>query len=224
MILLTGGSGLLGRELRKHLEVFAPSHKEFDVTKEKTCPDFVHLIVHAAAYTDVAKAEDERDVAYGVNVLGTLNVAGMGKPLVYISTEYVFDGGRGNYAEDDAVNPVNCYARTKEIGERMARHAKRWLIIRTLFKPRPFEHPRALTDQMTSGDYVDVIAPMIAKAVKAFDAGKISGVLHIGTGRKSTYDLARQSRDVEKATLSQMPVRLPRDTSLSTSKWTSLGL
>ena len=147
MILLTGGSGLLGRELRKHLKCYAPSSAEFDILRPPDVPHGVSMIVHAAAYTDVARAEVEREEAYGLNVIGTLNMALSGLPLVYISTEYVFDGLRGGYDEYDEPSPVNVYARTKYLGERMARRAVRWLVIRTLFKPRPFEHPRAVTDQ-----------------------------------------------------------------------------
>jgi dTDP-4-dehydrorhamnose reductase len=222
MILLTGGSGLLGRELQKHLHCIAPSHGAFDVERPAILSEGISMIVHCAAYTDVAQAEYHREDAYGVNVLGTLNMALLGKPLVYVSTEYVFDGLRGSYCEDDATNPINVYARTKELGEHMARRAPRWLIIRVLFKPRPFEHPRAVTDQFTSGDYVDVIAPMIATAIDMFAEGQLEGVIHIGTGRKSTFDLASQSRQVEAIKRKDVCVPLPRDTSLNLARWQRL--
>lgn len=222
MILLTGGSGLLGRELRKNMKCYAPSHKEFDVERPPELLEGISMIVHAAAYTDVARAEIERDKCYGVNVLGTMNMALLGLPLVYVSTEYVFDGTLGDHGEEDATNPVNVYARTKELGEHMARRAPRHLVIRCLFKPRPFEHPRACVDMWTSGDYVDVIAPMIAKAVQLFEIGAIGGTLHIGTGRKSIYDLAHQSREVLPITRDAVGVRLPRDTSLDTTRWQTI--
>lgn len=218
MILLTGGSGLLGRELRKHMDCVAPSRDEFDVERPRL-PEGVSMIVHAAAYTDVARAEVEREECYGVNVLGTLNMALLGLPLVYISTAYVFDGMRGDYCEDDATNPINVYARTKELGEHMARRAPRWLIIRTLFKPRPFEHPSACTDQYTNGDYVDVIAPMLASAITMFYEYKMSNrVLHIGTTKRSMYELAKQTRDVQPIKRTEICTPLPRDVSLIPSR------
>ena len=218
MILLTGGSGLLGRHLRKHIDCYAPSSAEFDILHPEL-PSGVSMIVHSAAYTDVARAEVEREDAYGLNVIGTLNMALYGLPLVYISTAYCFDGARGNYCEQDEPNPLNVYSRTKHLGERMARRAPRWLIVRTLFKPRPFEHERAVTDQWSSGDYVDVIAPMIADAVKLFRDGAMDGLIHIGTERKSTYDLAMRSRIVKPITRKEVAVNLPRDVSLDCSKW-----
>jgi len=220
MILLTGGSGLLGRHLAPLLpDCIAPSHEEFDIEQPPPVVG-VDAIVHCAAYTDVAAAEKEgQEMCWRLNALGTVNVANLDLPLVYISTEYVFDGARGDYCEEDAPNPVNLYARTKLIGEQACGRAPRHLVIRTLFKPRPFEHPRALTDQWTSGDYVDVIAPLIARAVELFMWERVSGVLHIGTGKKSIFDLAKQSREVEPLERKDVCVTLPRDTSLNCAKW-----
>ena len=77
MILLTGGTGVLGKELLRLLPCYAPPRQLFDVTKNVTLPENVHLIVHCAAYTDVQKAETEREEAYGVNVLGTMKMASL---------------------------------------------------------------------------------------------------------------------------------------------------
>lgn len=216
MILLTGGSGLLGTELQKHIECYAPSHSEFDIIDAVELPSDVDLIVHCAAYTDVVKAEDERDKCYATNVIGTRNMARLELPIVYISTEYVFGGGKGNYAPWDTPDPVNFYSLTKLLGEGMCAFAPASLIIRCVFKPRPFEHPRACTDQWTSGDYVDVIAPMIADQINEWD-GKDHHVIHIGTGRKSIYDLAKQTSPYVKPCLRSdiKSVKLPMDTSLA---------
>lgn len=223
MILLTGGSGRLGRELQKHMECIAPSRAEFDILKP-TLPAGIGMIVHAAAYTDVAKAETDLIGCYETNVRGTKNVASLGVPVIYISTEYVFDGHTGYYVEDEPANPLNAYAISKLQGEWYVRHhAPKWLIIRTLFKERPYRHARACTDMYTSGDYVDVIAPMVAQAVRLFADDRVSGILHIGTGRKSLFDLAKQTRDVEPITRADVAgVRLPKDTSLDTGKWASI--
>lgn len=224
MILLTGGSGLLGKELQKHMDFHAPSHRKFDICDPPlSLPDNIDMIVHCAAYTDVAKAERDKQACFDVNAMGTYHMAKYGVPLVYISTEYVFDGYRGLYREDDLPNPQNYYAITKFFGEEMARFAPRSLTVRTVFKPNPFEHPKACVDQWTSGDYVNVIAPMIVKAIENFGQFRDDhAVLHIGTGRKSVYDLAKQSRDVDPCYRKDIPVFLPRDTSLDLTKWEKL--
>lgn len=224
MILLTGGSGLLGTELQKHMEFYAPSRQEFDITN-RLFPmvrfiEIPKLIVHAGAYTDVAKAESEKERCYQTNVIGTRNLASLGIPMLYISTEYVFDGEKGNYSEEDYPNPRNFYALTKLLGEYECRRTKS-VVIRCLFKPRPFEHQAACIDQFTSGDYVDIIGREICFAINGFDV--LPQLLHIGGNRKSTYNLARQTKDVIPITIESIgAVRLPRDTSLNCSKWEKL--
>ena len=113
MIFLTGGSGLLGTELQKYIQCIAPSSNEFNILFQRKVPKETSLIVHCAAYTDVEKAETDRMRCYDTNVIGTANLAKLGIPIVYISTEYVFDGTEGNYKEDSERNPINYYAKTK---------------------------------------------------------------------------------------------------------------
>lgn len=223
MILLTGGSGLLGTELRKLIDCDAPSHAEFDILEPPSeLSDRHHMIVHCAAYTDVAKAQSDVFGVTRTNVLGTLNLCAYGMPLVYISTEYVFDGAQGNYNEHAQVNPINAYGVSKAQAESYVKLLPMYLIIRTLFKPRPFKHPQAITDQYTTGDYVDVIAPKIARAIRMFEANIIGGIINIGTDRKSTYELARLSRDVQPCKRADVDTELPRDTSLNCSKWNDM--
>ena len=96
----------------------ALTHAEWDVTlppPELAAPE---LVLHAAAWTDVDGAESDPQVAAAVNVGGTRHVAELGAPLVYYSTDYVFDGSKvGPYVESDAPNPISAYGRTKLFGE-----------------------------------------------------------------------------------------------------------
>lgn len=217
MILLTGGTGRLGSELRKHIECYAPSRQEFDILNPVWRQE-PELIVHCAAFTDVVGAELYRSDALAVNVTGSANLTRF--PIIYVSTEYVFDGVVGGYDEMSEPNPVNWYAQTKLAGEFVVRAAPKSLVIRCLFKERPFRHPAACVDQFTSGDYVDVIAPMIAECVRRFDEFKDHDTIHVGTHRKSTYDLAKQTRVVQPISVADVKtVHLPRDTSLNLSKW-----
>jgi dTDP-4-dehydrorhamnose reductase len=197
-ILLTGGAGLLGTQLQQYFKCDAPTIEEFDIT-QPIKPRAYDLIIHCAAYTDVVKAEVEKDKCFAANVVGTYNLvnAYKGVPFVHISTEYVYE-------------PVNFYALTKLEAEKVVSDYRPYLIIRTLFKPRPFPFEKAFMDQYTNGDYVDVIAPMIATAILQWD-WETSEVVNIGTGRKTIYELARQSRpDVEPCSIEDIKeVRLP---------------
>ena len=83
------------------------------------------VIVHSGALTDVDKCEVEKELAYKINVEGTRVVAEMARKLgaflIYISTDYVFDGEKGMYKEDDETNPINHYGYTKLLGEKYCR-------------------------------------------------------------------------------------------------------
>jgi dTDP-4-dehydrorhamnose reductase len=232
-VLLTGGTGRLGHELQTLLpEVTAPPRAELDITRPEAveaalrrhAPD---VVVHTAAYTDVAGAERDRQACWKTNVHGTRavvqSVAQCGVFLVHISTDYVFEGTRGMYTEEDPPGPVcNYYALSKLAAEEVARLAPRHLIIRTSFRPREWPYPVAFVDVHTSQDYVDVIAPEIALAIQHYRDIPYS-TLHIATERKSAYELARRRRpDVRPGSKRELSVALPDDISLDTSRWQTL--
>lgn len=232
-ILLTGGSGRLGTALRGLMpELMAPLRAELDITNpasiratlERYRPE---VMVHAAAYTNVAAAETEKELCWRVNVEGTRNLVRMAleRPLhfVHISTDYVFWGDAGRYKESDPVGPVrNYYALSKLAAEEVVRVLPKYLIIRTSFRPSPFPYPVAFDDMYTGQDYVEVIAPEIALALR--NLRRIPhDTLHIVTERKSVYELARRTRpDVEARSRKSSVVALPEDISLDIDRWCDL--
>ncbi|MEZ0348756.1 MAG: NAD(P)-dependent oxidoreductase [Thermus sp.] len=232
-LLLTGGTGRLGQELVKLLPgVVAPPRAELDITRPETveavfaryCPE---VVVHAAAYTDVASAERERALCWQINVEGTKNLveAAWRRKVffIHISTDYVFEGTRGMYREDDTPGPVrNYYALTKLVAESLVRLLPRHLVIRTSFRPNTWPYPVAFTDLYTSQDYLDVIAPEIALAILRHEDIPYT-TLHIATERKSAYDLARRRNPhVRPGSRLEADVALPEDISLDTSRWQRL--
>ena len=200
MILLTGANGKLGKELTKWLEVYTPSHLSMDIEKDITPLPKVDLIIHAAAYTNVERGEGESGSVLKTNVLGTYNLitAYPNIPFVYISSEY-------------AAQPVNVYAKSKRMAELIVEQlCPKYLIIRTLFKPRPYPYEYAFTDQFTRGDYVDVIGKLVAMEIAKWDYE--NKIVHIGTGRKTMFELAKQTKpDVKPNSVLDMKVRLPND-------------
>lgn len=200
-LLITGGSGLLGH----HLSLIGdrPTHSQLDIT-HKIKPKKYDLIIHCAGYTKVEQAEIDKLECFDVNVRGTLNLlnAYPDTPFVYISSEY-------------ANRPVNFYSLTKSLAEQLVTEHPHYLIIRTLFKARPWKYPKAFVDQWTLGDYVDVIAPRIEDAIKTWGEGfkYKSKMAYVGTGRKLIFNLARQSRpDVQPMSIKEIKtVKLPSD-------------
>lgn len=145
-ILITGANGMLAYALKK---VLRPKNKliltdvnNMDITSAKTVYDFFdqtkpELVIHTAAYTDVDGAESNKTLALKINRDGTKNVAKAAKklniPLVYISTDYVFGGGkRKPYTENDRPNPLSVYGQSKYAGEKEVRRiTKKCYIIRS---------------------------------------------------------------------------------------------
>ncbi|MBL1230760.1 dTDP-4-dehydrorhamnose reductase [Enterococcus sp. BWB1-3] len=165
MILITGGNGQLGTELRhlldeQGLEYISTDAGEMDITNLEETKAFIsevkpELIYHCAAYTAVDKAEDEgKELDEKINVDGTKNVAeaaeAVGAVLVYISTDYVFDGTKkdGLYQTDDQTNPQNEYGRTKLLGEQIVQETmSKYYIIRTSWVFGKYGHNFVFTMQ-----------------------------------------------------------------------------
>ncbi|MHC5229589.1 dTDP-4-dehydrorhamnose reductase [Enterococcus sp. LJL99] len=165
MILLTGGNGQLGTELRhlldeQGLEYISTDANEMDITDAEKTMTFIkelkpEIIYHCAAYTAVDKAEDEgKELDEKINVTGTENVAQAAKAvdatLVYISTDYVFDGTKKDdtYQVDDQTNPQSEYGRTKLLGEEIVRKTlDRYYIIRTSWVFGQYGHNFVFTMQ-----------------------------------------------------------------------------
>lgn len=143
--LVTGAKGMLGQDLCPILEdngyeVIETDIHNLDITKD--CSEFItsekpDIVIHCAAYTNVDKAEEDLETATLINVTGTENIAkACAKndiPLVYISTDYVFDGTKSEpYTADDTPNPLNNYGLTKLQGEEaVKKHCKKYYIART---------------------------------------------------------------------------------------------
>tara|TARA_R110000765_G_scaffold197238_1_gene303007 strand:+ start:613 stop:1338 length:726 start_codon:yes stop_codon:yes gene_type:complete len=206
-ILLTGGTGTLGSTLLPLLKdagykVFAPTREEFPVEDIIGVSEYLSddkrfdCILHCAAWTDVKGAEKakNKEKVIEVNIYGTMNmrVAAKWQPrktkIVYISTDYVYDGVVGGYTPKSKPNPGTFYGWTKLAGESYMTPTD--LIIRTSFCKRDTwgptkKHLQAVfQDIYTTKDWVDVIAPKIVKALKR------KGIIHISTKRKTLESLA----------------------------------
>ena len=131
-VLVTGANGMLGQDLCPILEdvgfyVIETDINTLDITHFEEAENILtanhpDMVIHCAAYTNVDKAEEDLKTATKINVTGTENIAKIcGKldiPIVYISTDYVFDGAKTTpYEPDDKPDPINNYGLTKLQGE-----------------------------------------------------------------------------------------------------------
>lgn len=223
-ILITGGNGQVAWDLKQQAQalghVVAPSKAELDITEpgslaaviSQTKPD---LIINAAAYTAVDKAEQEIDKAMQVNVVGPSLLAeactAQQIPLIHISTDYIFDGQKNAaYTEDEPANPVSVYGESKWQGEQAVRnHCANHIILRVsgvfgfhghnfvktiLRLAQEQEELRIVADQITCPTpAADIASAIVAIAGQAFINRDIAwGTYHYcSTPPVSWYDFTR---------------------------------
>ena len=233
-ILVIGASGFIGRYLVRRLNQ-SPEHRvnatwrtrppasddndwhQVELTDSAALERVFHqarpeLVIHLAALADVMTAEREPQRAAAVNVAATSDVARLTElcraRLLFVSTEYVFDGRRGLYREDEPPNPVTQYGLTKwQAEQEVAKLATDWSILRTsivygwpqpgqrnyaplliesLRQAQPWHAP---TDVYRTPVYVEHLADAIARIAESADA---KGILHVaGADWLSMYDFAR---------------------------------
>jgi dTDP-4-dehydrorhamnose reductase len=171
-VLITGAGGQLGAALREVFpEADARTSAEYNVVAPPVLEPPPDLVLHAAAWTDVVGAEEHEALAAAVNVRGTRNVVGLGAPVVYYSTDYVFDGTkRKPYLESDEPSPLSAYGRTKLEGEHEVRDGwivrSSWLFgatgrnfLRTMLElGRERDEVRIVDDQVGSPTFVGHLA------------------------------------------------------------------
>lgn len=146
-VLITGANGQLGKELvelftEKGFEVYGFGRDKMDITNQVQVQEIIgavkpNIVIHSAAHTKVDLAESEPDQAFSINAYGTRNVAvaaeAVGAKLVYVSTDYVFDGTNDEpYNEFSPTSPLGVYGKSKLAGEQFVRdlHYK-FFIVRT---------------------------------------------------------------------------------------------
>ena len=235
-ILVTGANGLVGTKVLERLlldaldEPLAAYHRTrtneylgeipgwwLDTTSstdvervlDEARPD---AVVHAGAYTDVDGAERERDLAWASNAEGTgilaRSCAARGIRVVYLSTEYVFDGTAGPYRETDPINPIGWYAKTKEAGEQAVIAADgSWAIARTTVVYGYAQHVRSnfvlwLLGKLRAGERVSIVddqvgsptlAENLAEMVLALARSQENGIFNTaGADVLSRLDFSRQ--------------------------------
>jgi dTDP-4-dehydrorhamnose reductase len=217
-ILLVGNNGQVGRELEETLsslgEVIGTNRQTLDLTQPTIISKFIEdvqpdIIVNAAAYTAVDKAETEPELAYAINATAPKMMAEaaqkLGSLLLHISTDYVFDGKKNTpYTEEDITNPLGIYGRSKLAGEENIRQiCDRHVILRTAWVYGTYgksnfvktmlhlggerETIRVVCDQVGSPTWARDIADAIAQLL----AADVTGTYHFtDSGVASWYDFA----------------------------------
>jgi dTDP-4-dehydrorhamnose reductase len=269
-ILVTGAGGLVGSAV---VSLASPRHRVYstfnehppaegtpvkldllerekiEATVKKVSPD---AIIHTAALTDVDRCEREQELATRVNQDATKTLSDSARKagafMLYVSTDYVFDGATGMYTEESEPNPVNFYGLTKLKGELSVKSSgaefciargsviygahpaagKANFALWIADKLRNGEHVRVLEDQYVSPTLNLSLAAMILEAVER----RMTGTFHLaGASRVSRLEFARALADtlgldvtlIDPARMEEMrwPAKRPKDSSLDVSKASS---
>ncbi|MGA2385357.1 MAG: dTDP-4-dehydrorhamnose reductase [Candidatus Bathyarchaeia archaeon] len=266
-LLITGASGLYGSKLaktaiEKNVEVFSCDVQEslvcgnfvkFDVSnKEQVAEAFKRVkpdvVIHAATLTDVDKCELNKEFAWKINVEGTRNIVesarNAGSFLMYISTDYVFNGEKGMYTEQDNPDPINYYGLTKLKAEELVKASGEYFIARpsVIYGSTPAlgkvnfalwlietlrkgERVKIVTDQWNTPTLNTSLAEMTLEAAMR----SLTGTFHLcGATRVSRLEFAQliaetfglDKRLIDPVLSSQFswPAKRPMDSSLDTTK------
>lgn len=268
-VLATGLSGMVGSRVSELLSndfLFTDISRRtgVDITDETAVEECIRhhdapVILHMAAKTDVDGCEDdklsqEEGEAWMVNVIGTQNIASAakktGKRMVYISTDFVFDGSQEKYTEDDEPNPVNWYGRTKYEGEQRIKETDIGAVIVRIAYPygtqsakkkdfvariqeyiRNNTQVKAVTDHVFMPTHVDDIAP----ALGIFLSRPLAGTYHVvGSRPVTSVEVIQEVADRMKKTVLIVPVTReeyfvgrafrPRNLVLNNDRITELGI
>lgn len=244
-VLVTGANGQLGydvvKELQKqNIECYGASRQDFDIVDFEATEKFItnympDTVIHCAAYTAVDKAEDEQGLCYLVNASATENIAEICKKIyakmLYISTDYVFDGTKeGAYEVDDIPNPINVYGKTKLLGEQaVQRILDKYFIVRiswvfgehgnnfvkTMLKlGKERRELNVVDDQYGSPTYTADLAPLLIGMIKTDKYGIYhatnDGVCTWAEFAEEIFRIAKLDVKVNHITTVEYPTRAKR--------------
>lgn len=259
-VLVTGASGQLGYDVCREIaarEIFCigVDRRDFDITNpvetrtylRNCCPE---AVIHCAAYTNVDQAEKEPESCWAVNETGTKNVAQacleIGAKLVYLSTDYVFDGRRAGYYEiDSPTAPLNVYGKSKLAGEQVIRRRmEQAFIVRTswMFGTHGQNFVKAILRRAETQSVLQVVADQFGSPTYTGDLAKLLcdmvqtkkyGIYHaVNEGICSWAEFAREvlrrmGKSIQVEEISSRdypsPVNRPANSRLSTESLTKAG-
>ena len=194
-IVFTGGSGRFGsimKTVKSRYKLFFPTKKELDITNlekirkylKKHKPDYV---VHMAGLSRPMQIHEKKiNLSISLNIIGTSNIviacSEKKIKLIYFSSSYVYPGKKGGYKEDDPVKPEMNYSKSKLGGECAVSMYNNSLILRLCMTEKPFKHPKALADAVTSfmyqEDFKDILFRLINK----------KGVINVGGEAQTIFN------------------------------------
>ena len=197
-IVITGGSGRFGSELKKtktKYNLFFPNKRELNIINFNSIKKYLKIkkpkyLIHLAGLSRPMEMHEKLiNKSIDLNIIGTANItkvcSELGIKLIYFSTSYVYPGIKGNYKESDPLLPKNNYSWSKLGGESSVQMYNNSLILRVCMTEKPFVHQKAFYDFTTNFIYHDQVAEMLFKLINR------KGVINLGGKIQTVYNFVR---------------------------------
>jgi dTDP-4-dehydrorhamnose reductase len=222
-IFITGGTGHLGQKLIEYLsndhDVYSPDKNDCNILNASDLKIIINsfrpdVVIHLAAFVDTFGCEKDIQKALDINVIGTINMvkacSNIKCKFVYVSSEYVFGGNKGNYTIDDKLDPINVYGKTKAASEYIVSVLSNYQIIRAPFIKQVY--PKVFSDQYCSRYFLDEIVEKISNNI----FNNSSKLVHIASERMSLYELyVKKGIKADPILIDEEQLKIiPHDTSL----------
>ena len=226
-IVVTGGSGRFGSMLKKtkfSYVLLFPKKKDLNITRFKNIKKYLSktkpkYLIHLAGLSRPMNLH-EKNISKSIelNIIGTANVVraceALGIKLIYLSTNYVYPGKKGNYKETDSLLPTNNYAWSKLGGESSVQMYKNSLIIRASMTEKTFIHKQAFANMFTNFIYHEDFIKIFKKIIKR------KGIINVGGPTRSVYNFAKiDNPKIKKAFINtKIKSLLPINSSMNLNK------
>jgi dTDP-4-dehydrorhamnose reductase len=222
-IVITGGSGRFGSILKKKYKsnkLFYPNKSKLNILSTKSIENCLNdikpkILIHLAGLSRPMKIHDNNiSRSIDLNIIGTANIVKICSKLkikiIYFSTNYVYEGKKGNYKETDAVLPINNYAWSKLGGEASVQMYKNSLILRVCMTEEPFIHKKAFSDLKTNFIFHKDVANILFKILNK------KGVINLGGIIQSPFNFGKKyNKNIKKTSAKNI---LPLNLSMNINK------
>lgn len=222
-IVITGGSGRFGsilKKIYKSNKLFYPNKNKLNILSTRSIENYLKkikpkILIHLAGLSRPMKIHDNNIYrSIDLNIVGTANIVKLCSKLkiklIYFSTNYVYEGKKGNYKETDAVLPINNYAWSKLGGEASVQMYKNSLILRVCMTEEPFVHKKAFSDLKTNFIFHKDVANILFKILNK------KGIINIGGKIQSPFNFGkRYNKDIKKISAKNI---LPLNLSMNIDK------
>ena len=235
-ILITGGAGRFANHIKnicngdKNYKLLLPTKNEMDFRSLDNCEkyfeehknDFDYVTHSGGLSSPMIRHKKYPTLSIQTNIIGTSNIAIVcekyKKKLIYISTNYVYPGIKGNHTEESELKPFNNYGWSKLGGECAVMHYDNTLILRACMNAVPFPHKRAFTDVISSHMYADAAADVTLKLLDEV------GVINVGGKAQTVYDfVVEHEPDVGKISVKEITdLKINTNSSMNNDKMKQL--